>query len=260
MYEFKPLSSNRTFIYHFLKRALRYHCPITANLRIDVTDTLKRIEECRSNGRKISFIAYTTLASAKTVEAHPNLNRRLYHGLFRKVLASFNHITVALVVGREDPTGENILLPLMIRDVHKCTLEEIHEHIKSTKTKELDTLDEYSKLQKLRKLPKFLIHFALFLSRLSPKYSGEQFATYALSSVTTENSVTLGGHTAASRTTFFPGNIRDEVLAINGKPEVRRVLFIGLSADHFVVDGMEVQQAITTFQNLMENPNTLIPE
>ena len=239
---------------------MRYHCPSTASLRLDITETLQRIEECRNNGRKISLIAYTTLASAKTIEAHPNLNRRLYHGIFRKVIASFDHITVTLLVERQEPSGEHVLLPLLIRDTNKCTLEEIHARIKETKTKNLKDLSEFSKIEKVRRFPKVFLGLMFFLSRLSPRFSGENYATYALSSVAIENSALLGGQTAVSRTSFFPCSIRDEVLAIDGTPQVRKVLFVSLAVDHFVVDGMEAQRAIRTFQDLMENPEILIPE
>ena len=260
MFTTRSLSSTRVFIYHFLRRSMRYHCPMTACLRIDVTDTLQRIEECRAAGRKVSFISYLTLATAKTVEAPPRLNQRLYHGIFRKVLVTFDHITAGLVVGRKEPTGEEILIPLTIRNPHQHSMEEIHELIKNTKTKPLGGLEAYDKLQKVRKLPKFLIGVAQFFMRINPGVADKRFSTYALSSVTAKDTVAIGGHTTANQTTFFPANLRDEVLAVNGAPAVRKVLFIGLSADHFVVDGMDLQRAITTFQTFMENPDTLLGE
>ena len=260
MYQSKPLSNNRLFIYHFLRRALKFHCPMTACLRLDITDTLKRIEQCREAGQKISFIAYTTLASAKTIEAHPKLNRRLYYGLLRKSVATFDHITAGLVVGRKDPQGEDVLLPLTIRNTNERSLEELHGIIKGTKADPLDKVGAYDKLQQVRTLPRVLIGFMHFLFRSSPKYTDEKFSTYALSSVTSKNGAAIGGHTVANQTTFFPGNLRDEVLAIDGEAVVRKVLYIGLSADHFVVDGMDLQRAVGTFQNFMENPDTLLPK
>lgn len=259
MYEARPLSSNRVFIFHFLRRALKYHCPMTACLRLDVTETLKRIETRRAQGEQVSLISYITLASAKTIEAHPKLNRRIYHGLFRKTIVSFDHITAGILVGRQEEGGEEVLVPLTIRDVNTLSLGEIHAIIKGAKAGPLEEVDAYRSVKNLRRLPRFLIGVAQFFSRTSPRYGAKRFATYALSSVTTENSAAIGGHTVASRTTFFPGNLREEVLAVNGEPAVRKVLFLGISADHFVVDGMDLQRATTTFQGLMEDPDTLLP-
>lgn len=259
MYETRSLSSNRAFIFHFIRRALRYHSPITACLRIDVTDTLERIDTCRAEGQAVSLISYITLASAKTIEAHPRLNQRIYHGLFRKTVATFDHITAGLLVARREDGGEEVLIPLMIRDTNTRSLEEIHDIIEDAKTGPLNQAGSYQSLKKLRRLPKFLIGFAQFLSRTSPRYGEKRFATYGLSSVTTRDSPAIGGHTVASRTTFFPGNIREEVLAVNGEPAVRKTFFIGLSVDHFMVDGMDLQRAVSTFQSFMENPDTLLP-
>ena len=259
MFNTRSLSSNRVFIFHFLRRALRYHCPITACLQIDVTETLKRIETCRSNGQAVSLTSYITLASAKTIEAHPRLNRRIYHGLFRRTIVSFDHISAGILVGRTEASGEEVLIPLIIRDANTLSIGEIHAAIKAAKAKPLDEVDAYQSLKKLRGLPKFLIGVAQFVSRTSPRYASKRFATYGVSSVSAEDSAAIGGHTVASRTTFFPGNLRDEVLAVDGKPAVRKVLFIGFSADHFVVDGMDLQRATGTFQQLMEDPDTLLP-
>ena len=162
-------------------------------------------------------------------------------------------------MARKETGGEEVLIPLMIRDTNTLSLAEIHGIIEDAKTGPLDQAGSYQSLKKLRRMPRFVIGFAQFLSRTSPRYGEKRFATYGLSSVTTRDSPAIGGHTVASRSTFFPGNIRDEVLAINGEPAVRKVFFIGLSVDHFMVDGMDLQRAISTFQTLMENPDTLLP-
>jgi pyruvate/2-oxoglutarate dehydrogenase complex dihydrolipoamide acyltransferase (E2) component len=259
MYEAKPITNNRVFIYHFLKRTQRFHCPMTAILRIDVTDTLQRIKEMRAEGHKVSFIAYLCKATAKTIEENPRLNHRLYHTLFgRKLEASFDHISCGLLVAREAPDGEEVLLQLILKNPNEMSVEEIHRSIKENKATPLEELDSYKKLQKVRTLPRFLIPLIHFFFRSNPKHTDQSFSTYGLSSVMQPDSVILGGHTPSNQTTFFPTSLRDEVLAINGKPEVRKVLVVGFSTDHFVVDGMDVQRATHTIRKYLEDPQTLL--
>ena len=38
MFSLKEMSSNRLFIFHLLRRSLRYHCPITACYEWDIQD------------------------------------------------------------------------------------------------------------------------------------------------------------------------------------------------------------------------------
>ena len=259
MYEAKPLTNNRVFIYHFLKRTQRFHCPMTAILRIDVTDTVHRIIEMRAEGHKVSFIAYLCKATAKTIEEHPRLNNRLYHSFFgRKREATFGHISCGMLVAREDPDGEEVLLQLVLKNPNEMSVEEIHRVIKENKAPPLEELESYKKLEKARNLPRFLIPFLHFLFRSNPKHTAESFSTYGLSSVMQPDSIIVGGHTPSNQTTFFPTSLRDEVLAIDGKPQVRKVLIVGFSSDHFVVDGMDVQRATHTIRRYLENPETLL--
>ena len=259
MYEAKSLTNNRVFIYHFLKRTQRFHCPMTAVLRIDVTDTIQRIEELRAEGHKVSFIAYLCKATAKTIEQHPRLNHRLYHSFFgRKIETTFDHISCGLLVAREDPNGEEVLLQLVLKTPNEMSVEEIHQAIKDNKATPLEDLESYKKLQKVRTLPRFLIPFIHFLFRSNPKHTAQNYSTYGLSSVMQPDSIIVGGHTPSNQTTFFPTSLRDEVLAIDGEPKVRKVLIVGFSTDHFVVDGMDVQRATNTIRKYLENPETLL--
>jgi len=258
MYTSKLLPKSRIYTYHFLDRMKRFHCPISGICELDVTDTLHRIEELRAQGRKVGLIAYLTKATAKTIEAHPRLNNRLFHGLLWKREVSYDHITCGILAERQNAKGENILIPITVRNVHQKSIEEIHALIKEHKASPLEELETYKQVARLDKIPRWLIPLIHFLFRTHPRYSAEKFSTYGLSSIIRHDGPMLSGNAPSNQTTFFPFNLTDQVVAHNGEPTIRRILRVGVAVDHFLLDGMDLQRAIATFQKYVEDPSTLL--
>lgn len=54
------------------------------------------------------------------------------------------------------------------------------------------------------------------------------------------------------------GKIADKVVAVDGKPEVRKVLPIAVSADHRVIDGADMGAFLQLLTQLLENPSLLM--
>ena len=51
------------------------------------------------------------------------------------------------------------------------------------------------------------------------------------------------------------GRIIDQVVPMDGKPDIRPMLTINLSFDHRVIDGVRGAHFLQTLSNLIENPN-----
>ena len=47
---------------------------------------------------------------------------------------------------------------------------------------------------------------------------------------------------------------------MDGQVVPRMMLSVGLSVDHFLVDGMEVQRAALTLQRLLQDPEAVLAE
>ena len=86
MYEVNQLTKHRVFTMHLLRRFMRHHCPISLVVEIDVTDLMAKIESMRSEGTRVGFVAWLTKATAMTIESHPELNNRIFQGLFGPII------------------------------------------------------------------------------------------------------------------------------------------------------------------------------
>ena len=207
MYRIRPYDKNREYTYHFLTRMKKFNCPVSANCEFDITDTLKRIEELRANGQSLGIMAYIAKATAKTIEAHPRLNERLFHGLFGRKITTYDDISCGMLAERQTPQGSYVLLPIIIKDAPNQSIEGIHALIKQYKSAPLDSLEPSQQRQKLEGLPRWVVPLIQFMFRIHPRYTAGKVSTYAISSVAARDGVMTGGHAPVFQTTFAPVNI-----------------------------------------------------
>ena len=258
MFTSKPLSRQRLWVFHLLRRTQRFHCPISNISEIDVTESLARVQALRDEGRSVGFTAFLAKATAMTIQAHPRLNRRIFHGLLGRREVSFDHITCAMVAERVLDSGELVVLPMKIRHIDQCSVEEIHERIRAVKRDPLDQVEGFQAIQKSRKVPRFLVPLLHFLYRSQPKLIDRDFSTYGVSSVVLPNAPVISGTAPANQTTFFPFNLKERAEVVNGEIVPRMMLSVGLCVDHYLVDGMELQRAALTLQRLLQDPDAVL--
>jgi pyruvate/2-oxoglutarate dehydrogenase complex dihydrolipoamide acyltransferase (E2) component len=258
MFESRPLSRHRLWTFHLLRRTQRFHSPIANVSEIDVTDTLAKVEALRAEGHGIGFTAVFARATALTILAHPRLNRRIFHGLFGRRQVSFDHITCAMVAERTDDRGELIVLPMKIRNIDQCSVEDIHARIRAVKQDPLDSVEGYQAVKKVHSLPRFLVPLIHFLYRSQPGLIDRGFSTYALSSVVVAGAPTIAGTAPANQTTFCPFNLKERAEVVEGKVVPRMMLSVGISVDHYLVDGLELQRAAITLEKLLQDPDRLL--
>jgi 2-oxoglutarate dehydrogenase E2 component (dihydrolipoamide succinyltransferase) len=55
-------------------------------------------------------------------------------------------------------------------------------------------------------------------------------------------------------------NIVDRPIAVNGKVEIRPMMYIALSYDHRVIDGPDSVGFLVTVKRLLENPERMLIE
>jgi len=233
---------------------------VTATYRFDVTKTVERIEELRNSGNKVGLNAYIAKATAKTLAKHPRLNTRLFHGFFGPREATYNSVNCGMIANRLNQQGEDILVPIVIREADKCSVQEIHQMIKTYKTAPLETLDSYQALSKIKKLPRFLISFLHFLFRRHPRYSAKSFSTYVISSVLTPGLSMVGIHNIGNQTVFFPSSLEAHLALEDGVIVAKKMLWMAVCIDHYLVDGMDVQKAVLTLKTYLEDPDSIFDE
>jgi len=256
----EPLTANRTFIYHLMRRAMRFHSPITATILLDITDTLARIERERGLGRRVGLTALFIKATAQVLHEHPRFNQRLFHTFWgRPRLATFDEISCNTVVARESvASGEGLLIPLVLRHVDRMSVDDIQAEIRRYKSTPLGELEAVAQLNRISKLPRWLIPLLHWKFRRDPRFLIEKVGTYGVSALPHRTSGVVSGYTPTTQTAFFPTAIQDQVIAIDGKPVVRTTLLCTVTADHFVIDGLDVQSMLATLKQLMEAPDELL--
>jgi pyruvate/2-oxoglutarate dehydrogenase complex dihydrolipoamide acyltransferase (E2) component len=259
MFESRKLSSNRTFIYHLLQRAQRYHCPITSTAHWDVTDTLARIERDRARGRSVGFVSFFIKATGLVLQKHPRFNDRLFHRWFRRPrTVRFDEISCNTVVARDGPGGEEILLPAVLRKVDQMSVEAIQDEIRRYKMTPLGDLPIVRDLGKISVMPRWLIRLMHRRFLRDPKFLIEKVGTYGVSALPHKNSGAVSHFTPVTQTSFFPTNFEDRVVPIEGQPTVRTMVVCAVVADHFVVDGLDLQRMGMDLKAMIEDPTIIL--
>ena len=258
MYTSNPLSNNRVFIYHLLRRMRKFNCPMSGTFHFDVTDLYRKIKELKKEGKSIGLVSCLVKATSLSLEKHPRLNNRIFHGLFGKKEVTYDSINCGLAAVRTDPKGEEVVIPIIVKNANDLSIEKIHKMIKDNKSMPLEELESYEWLQRSRRLPRFLIPFVHYLFRSNPKYSAKNSSTYAISSIMEEDSGLVASHSPANQTTFFPLSIKDLPTVHEGEIKIRKNLVLTFCVDHFLVDGMDVQRCGKTIKDFLEKPDELL--
>ena len=244
MFTRKPLTKNRLFIYHMLRRARLSHSPLSINYLWDAHDVLERLERLSQENGKVGLTALVIKATGDLLGEHPRLNTRLFRGLSRLPLVSYRHVSCSTVVARKDSTGEEILLPLVIRNVNQLSVRQIQEQLTYYKTASLENLEQQTGVAKSKNLPDWLMYWIHRRFRSDPVFTEKQIgSTYAVSALVHRNSGAVAGHTPVIQTSFFPGNIEERVVPYRGEPAIRKMLTFTIVVDHCVVDGSDIYQA-----------------
>ena len=254
------LSPNRTFIYHLLRRSVRFHTPITVTAALDITETLARIERERARGRRVGLVSLFIKATAQALVEHPRFNQRLFHGLFgRPRIATFDETSCNTVVAREaSEGGEELLIPMVLRHVDTMSVDEIQDEIRRYKSTPLPELRAVAKNSRISKLPRWLIKLLHWKFRRDPKFLISKVGTYGVSALPHRESGVTSTFTPTTQTVFFPTSIEDRVVAIDGQPVVRTMLLCTVTADHFVIDGLDMQRMGRTLKRMVEDPSLLL--
>jgi len=113
-------------------------------------------------------------------------------------------------------------------------------------------------VQRVSKLPRWLIRLLHWKFRSDPEFTISKVGTYGVSALPHHGSGGVSTFTPTTQTAFFPTSIQDQVVAIDGKPVVRTMLLCSVTADHYVVDGLDVQRMGLELKRLVEDPSLLL--
>ena len=259
-----PFTKNREVIYGLLKRARRNHCTCSSQHEIDVTELVEILDEYRAAGTPISINAVLIRATSLLLKRFPRLNHHLFHGVLRKYEVDFEQICCNAILLRKDG-DEMILLPLLIENSDKLSVEEIDRILTHNKTAPLQQLPQIQGMQKLKKMPLVALKAFGFLARSNHRFYRKFFGTYGYSSMLMEGGrgIRLGDNGVAAQsaantcTGFLPCSIAEKAIVIDGEVVVRKMLTMTVLMDHYLVDGQDMLVATRYLDQLLTHPERL---
>ena len=258
---FETLSNQRTFIYHLLRRSVRFHAPITVTCIFDITDLEAKIAKERERGNSVGLIASFIKATALCIKKHKRLNQRLFHTFWgTPKIATFDEISCNTVVGRTTSTGEDIVLPMVLRHVDTMSVSEIQSKIREFTSKPLHELEAVDNLRAISTMPRWLSKFLHWRFRREPRFLISKVGTYAVSALPNRELRCTSTYTPVSQTAFVPTTIQEQMLVIDGQPAVRTTLTCTITVDHYVMDGLYLKNALVDLKRYLEQPDTLFEE
>jgi len=248
-----PFSANREFISDQLARMRRFHCPVTFVYELDLSETLPALDASRAAGREVSLTALLVKATGMTIARHPRLNRHVFHRFFRRLEVAFDDVSCTLVVRRELPSGEEVLYPVLIRGTDRLALAEIQAIIRRHKQEPLENLPQTAAFRRIQQMSWLLRKYFSYKARTDPGFYARYYGSYGLSSnVARDFGPVAGSGVANTCVAFVPAVIRDLPRVLSGEVRVRRVMSLGVIADHFLIDGADVARAMDTLRPMLE--------
>jgi pyruvate/2-oxoglutarate dehydrogenase complex dihydrolipoamide acyltransferase (E2) component len=254
------VTANRHLIHDLLARARKFHAPVTGSLELDVTDTRLRIQEDRRAGRRIGLVSYLVRATALLVQQRPLLQRHLFttwYGRTREVV--FDHITCTLIVSRKGPDGEPILLPLLLENVDRRSIEEIDAIIAEHRDRPIEELEQFKALERVKKAPRLALSWFSYKARSDPEFYLKYFGTYGLSSLIDPGGGINGLSTYANTAVaFLPSTLKMRPWVVRGKIVPREILNMSVVVDHNLIDGAEALKISHLLRDLVEKPHLVL--
>jgi pyruvate/2-oxoglutarate dehydrogenase complex dihydrolipoamide acyltransferase (E2) component len=253
-----PYTKNRDVIYDMLTRAKKFHCSVGGTYEFDVTGLLDRIRAAKHAGKEVSLMACMVKATSLLMERHPRFNHHMFHGLFGKKEIAFDHISCNMVVARKNGAGERVIFPVILKNSHRMSLEEICRTIHHHRTADLESLPQIKEFNKLKKMPRIALRYFSYKTRSDPKFYERYFGTFGLSSMVRRGWGGTAGHSLSNTgSAFLPGTIMERPTVVDGEIRIRKILYMMLLVDHFILDGMDMLDGMKTMKILLERPEEL---
>ncbi|WP_040928101.1 2-oxoglutarate dehydrogenase complex dihydrolipoyllysine-residue succinyltransferase [Nosocomiicoccus massiliensis] len=227
----EPMSRRRQTIANRLLEVSQSTAMLTTFNEIDmsaVMDLRKRKKDQfmeRNDGTKLGFMSFFTKAVVAALKKYPAVNAEIDG----KDLVYKQFYDIAIAVS----TDEGLLVPV-IRDCDRKNFAEIENDIIDVATR---ARDKKLKLDEMTGGSFTITNGGVFGSLMStPIINGTQAAI-------------LGMHT-----------IQQRPVAVDGKVEIRPMMYVALSYDHRIIDGAESVGFLKTIKELIENPEDLLLE
>lgn len=243
------------------------------NDEIDVSKALEYIEKKNAENPdfKYTIFHFALAALAKTIYFRPYLNRFIQgHRLYMRDDISFTFVVKKKF---EDRSEEGMVIMKVDPESEKSPIEQVHSSIeKKVNSIRRDNVTDGTTgaIEKLTKLPRPILKFVtkclffmdyhgimpLSLQKDDPYYSSV-FVTN-LGSIKMSASYHHLANWGTNSVFVIVGEMKDKIVFdANGKPDIKKVLPFGVTADERIADGFYFAQSIKLLRKIFENPSIL---
>lgn len=230
---------------------------ISGLIELDVTTSREKIREYNKNNKpNISFNAWLISVICKTIKEH-NTVASFRKGKNKRII--FDDINVSLIVEKETG-GQKVPIPLLIKQAHKISIENITKQIADARQKQLSK-DEIVLQKRTGRMEKLYYFLPGFFRRVIWKYvlSHPKTAFSYMGNVAFTTVGTMGNvngwfiPTSIHPICFGTGAIIKKPKVVDNKIEIREILNMTVLLDHDVVDGAPMARFINDLAKNVEN-------
>ncbi|MBQ1307284.1 MAG: 2-oxo acid dehydrogenase subunit E2 [Erysipelotrichaceae bacterium] len=237
--------------------------------KIDVTELVKYMEDCRKEGKKYTYFHAFMTAIAKVIYHRPKLNRFISN----RHMYEHNDILLSFVakIALDDKAEELMLvIPIEEDDNMDSIAGKIAEKVEKLRSAQMEAKGANSAADFLGKLPN-IVRVPIFgLIKLLGRYgllpasitdNNIYFTSMIISNLGSigcgaiyHNLADFG--TCSSLTSI--GEIKDEIIVNEkGKQEVRKVCEFGVTLDERIADGFYFAKSVAMIEKILQDPKLL---
>lgn len=247
----------------------RCNSDVYINQKIDVTELVKYVDKKKKEGNELTYFHTFITAIGKIIYNRPKLNRFVAN----RHVFEHNDVKIAFVakVSFDDKSEEIMLLvpiePSDNLDSLSKKIKSMVDNIRNRKTINKNgansAIDVLGKLPNIIRVPVVGMFKWCDKHDLLPASLVKDNLYYSSMIVSNLGAIKCGAiyhnltnlGTASGLATM--GEIKDEVVVINGKEEVRKFVEFGVNLDERIADGYYMAKSLQLLQTIMNDPKSL---
>ena len=238
------------------------------NQKFDVTELVKYVEKHKKDGNEITYFHAFVTALGKVMYNRPRLNRFVAN----RHVYEHNELIISFVakISFDDKSEEMMLMVPIDKEDNIISIgKKIKDMVDNIRKKKVNKEGANSAIDVLGKLPNILrvplvgIFKWMDARDMLPKDLIKDNLYYSSLIVSNLGAIKCGAiyhnltnfGTASGLATM--GEIKDELVIINGKKEIRKMVEFGVNLDERVADGYYMAKALQLLQYFFNNPELL---
>lgn len=239
------------------------------NQKFDVTELVKYVEKNKEKGNDITYFHAFVTALGKVMYNRPKLNRFVAN----RHVYEHNELIISFVAKISfDDKSEEMMLMVPIKDddnIYSISkkIKDMVNNIRNKKSVQKEgansAIDILGKLPNIIRVPLVGLFKWMDARDLLPSELIKDNLYYSSLIVSNLGAIKCGAiyhnltnfGTASGLATM--GEIKDEIVVINGKKEVRKLVEFGVNLDERIADGYYMAKALQLLQYFFDNPELL---